>query len=77
MDFHYDSPEDYTAYHTRKQKDEIRRSLKKKIDTYNKKLKKKPSKTLADSLPISKPTEVSILTLLLTRICAIQWNEIE
>ena len=57
MDFH--SPEDYTAYHTRKQKEEIRKNLKKKIDTYNKKLKKKPSKTLADSLPISKPTEVS------------------
>ena len=55
MDFH--SPDDYTAYHTRKQKEEIR--LKKKIDTYNKKLKKKPSKTLADALPISKPSEVS------------------
>jgi len=57
MDFH--SPDDYSAYHTRKQKEEIRKSLKKKIDTYNKKLKKKSSNTLADSLPISKPSEVS------------------
>lgn len=65
MEFHYDSPDDYTAYHTRKQKEEIRKSLKKKIDTYNKKLKKKPSKTLADSLPISKPTDVSTNTLIL------------
>ena len=62
MDFH--SPDDYTAYHTRRQKEEIRKNLKKKIDTYNKKLKKKTSMTIAGSLPISKPSEVSDVTLI-------------